>query len=787
MESFTSPTKRLILECAYGVKGVIDTLETDTLANVREKIHEELDDDLIPSPAFGFHIDEIRISLKQEKKNRAWDVLSKNVRLQVKKPIPFFDGFNNGTTLLNQNLLQNNPESPPTKRMRTDLLAIEYNFPRAVSEDLCMKDSSGLARKNHDIPPGEQKSLTYGSNEMSYRYRASSSVASNTAEFNKGMTNQCNDWNDRNGIKDDRNYVVATQPFATKAAGEKQNDPGESLTYGSNERSSRYRAPSSVAKNTAEFNKGMINQCNNDWNGDRNSSKDESNYVLANQPFEVRAGENTPRIPLDQKCLSYRNNQMNSQYRAPSSVANNIAEFNKGMTNRCGDWNDMKAMNASQDERNYLLANQSSKVRAAVFNDGTREQKSPYYGNNDIISRYRAPSSVANNKAEFNIEMTNPRDDLNDRTAIKDERSHVLGSNQPFEYGDIASRQTPYERMNENVTTKGNYANDFNEVRVVVKSQDTFSEQKSLSYGRNQMNSRYRAPSSVVKNAADFNKGMTNARGVSNGKNASMDERNFVLDHRTLGYGDATGQVASEETNGNAIKGIDTNDINEAGSLVIKNQDCSFERKSLTYGRKEVKLRNRAISSFGNNPAEFNTEGMANPRGVSTNGRNASKNERNIVLANPPFEYREVGGQVAFEKMNEQRGTNKGNDTNNVNEVGVAIEKNQDCSGEEKSLTYGSNGMISRYGGAPSSVLNNPAAFNPEGMNNPCGVLNDRNASTNERNTVLANQPFEYGEVGGQVASEKMNKRGTERNDTNNINKVGETEESNQDCSGEEK
>ena len=69
------------LEYAPGCKAFIDALETDRLEDIRKKIQEEWDEGMIPSP-FRFHFDEFRFALKQEKKIRAWDLLSNNVRLQ---------------------------------------------------------------------------------------------------------------------------------------------------------------------------------------------------------------------------------------------------------------------------------------------------------------------------------------------------------------------------------------------------------------------------------------------------------------------------------------------------------------------------------------------------------------------------------------------------------------------------------------------------------------------------------------------------------------------------------
>jgi hypothetical protein len=81
-------TKELILTCFDGVKGSIDTTETDTLATLRDKIHEELDDDMIPIPGFGFHVNDIRVSLKQETKKRTWDLITSKVKVSLQTKTP---------------------------------------------------------------------------------------------------------------------------------------------------------------------------------------------------------------------------------------------------------------------------------------------------------------------------------------------------------------------------------------------------------------------------------------------------------------------------------------------------------------------------------------------------------------------------------------------------------------------------------------------------------------------------------------------------------------------------
>ena len=130
-------TKQLILECADGLKGVIDILETDTLAHVRNKIYDEWDDDLIPLPDFGFHVDEIRISLKQEKKNKAWDVLSKKVRLQQKIISCTKNVNRNRIESMKVESLPSNSEPTQSKRIKTEFSQLECKSP--ALEVLCME------------------------------------------------------------------------------------------------------------------------------------------------------------------------------------------------------------------------------------------------------------------------------------------------------------------------------------------------------------------------------------------------------------------------------------------------------------------------------------------------------------------------------------------------------------------------------------------------------------------------------------------------------------------------
>ena len=69
-----TPTKELVITCAGGIRGALEVTSTETLEDVRARILEELDSDLI-LPDFGFHINEVRVSQKQEKTKRAWDIL----------------------------------------------------------------------------------------------------------------------------------------------------------------------------------------------------------------------------------------------------------------------------------------------------------------------------------------------------------------------------------------------------------------------------------------------------------------------------------------------------------------------------------------------------------------------------------------------------------------------------------------------------------------------------------------------------------------------------------------
>lgn len=88
-------TKDLILTCVGGIKGVVDVNENDTLADVRAMIYSELDEDLI-LPDFAFHVDDVRISEKQEKKKRAWELMGKDLNIGLKNLSKDIESENSG-------------------------------------------------------------------------------------------------------------------------------------------------------------------------------------------------------------------------------------------------------------------------------------------------------------------------------------------------------------------------------------------------------------------------------------------------------------------------------------------------------------------------------------------------------------------------------------------------------------------------------------------------------------------------------------------------------------------
>ena len=56
------------------IKGEVDICETDTLQDVRALILEEFDKDMLPCQDFCFHLNDIRVSEKQERKKQAWNI-----------------------------------------------------------------------------------------------------------------------------------------------------------------------------------------------------------------------------------------------------------------------------------------------------------------------------------------------------------------------------------------------------------------------------------------------------------------------------------------------------------------------------------------------------------------------------------------------------------------------------------------------------------------------------------------------------------------------------------------
>eukprot|EP01083_Nonionella_stella_P021943 60714_1 len=80
-------TKELIITCAGGVKETLDVYENDTLADIRNQVHGKIDEELI-FPNFSFRVNgSVRISKKQEKKKRAWDLLDKDLSIGSKSEL----------------------------------------------------------------------------------------------------------------------------------------------------------------------------------------------------------------------------------------------------------------------------------------------------------------------------------------------------------------------------------------------------------------------------------------------------------------------------------------------------------------------------------------------------------------------------------------------------------------------------------------------------------------------------------------------------------------------------
>ena len=79
--------KELVLISANGTKGSLGIPRGSTLEDVRQLIDGEFDDDMIP-PDFAFHVmNDVRISMKQEKKKLAWGYLDKGLSIKSKQRV----------------------------------------------------------------------------------------------------------------------------------------------------------------------------------------------------------------------------------------------------------------------------------------------------------------------------------------------------------------------------------------------------------------------------------------------------------------------------------------------------------------------------------------------------------------------------------------------------------------------------------------------------------------------------------------------------------------------------
>jgi hypothetical protein len=69
MATTTTMTKELVI-VSGDIKGEVEVCQTDTLHDVRALILQEFNDDMLPFEDFCFHVNDIRISKKQECKKR---------------------------------------------------------------------------------------------------------------------------------------------------------------------------------------------------------------------------------------------------------------------------------------------------------------------------------------------------------------------------------------------------------------------------------------------------------------------------------------------------------------------------------------------------------------------------------------------------------------------------------------------------------------------------------------------------------------------------------------------
>jgi hypothetical protein len=77
-------TKELVI-VAGDIKGAVEICETDTLEDVRALILEEFDDDMLPFEYFCFHVNDIRISEKQERKKQVWSLSTVSLHSKSKQ------------------------------------------------------------------------------------------------------------------------------------------------------------------------------------------------------------------------------------------------------------------------------------------------------------------------------------------------------------------------------------------------------------------------------------------------------------------------------------------------------------------------------------------------------------------------------------------------------------------------------------------------------------------------------------------------------------------------------
>ena len=164
VHTMTGTTKELLIESG-DIKAEVEISETDTLKDVRALILEEFDDDMLPCQDFCFHVNDIRVSTKQERKKLAWNLSNKPIRLHLKQGTKRkLEASTEESTSIKRGRSENENHNE-TRALATTLACAPINSPPFDSSGASIK---GVTSQSNDSSTGTSSAIPNATKDASF-------------------------------------------------------------------------------------------------------------------------------------------------------------------------------------------------------------------------------------------------------------------------------------------------------------------------------------------------------------------------------------------------------------------------------------------------------------------------------------------------------------------------------------------------------------------------------------------------------------------------------------------